>query len=328
VWWWPASRACSSPASGRGCWRWTSCQRPESCCSASTTTGSHLRLRRSGRRSQASGAGCATWRPCSRAGADGRSRGRAAELAPSPPLLRQLRRGRRADRHARVPRVRCAATRVPIGGSCSSPTGSRVAGPSGAVARGRYSARGLRQPGESLEEAVAREVREEAGVRVADAASFRSRGRSQLAHAGLRGAGAGEPAVHAASSRTWAGSRARRSWAAMCCYRRRCHRPAPHRRVVGDDEHRTRPAGSPSAGRVAAVGASLFAGASRRFGARRSRGRESSLSLGHHLAARRPYGRRTTTRARPSPAPSSVPSAARCGEGSGRYRRRPGAAWR
>ena len=66
-WWSPARPACSSPASGRACWRSTSYRTASSsCCSASTATGAPCSPPIRATSSEASGAGCATWRRCCR----------------------------------------------------------------------------------------------------------------------------------------------------------------------------------------------------------------------------------------------------------------------
>ena len=149
-----------------------------------------------------------------------RPRRRTAELAPPPPLLREL---RRADGDAARPAT-CASARAAarIHHPRTDPVvitlvhdGDRVAARAASRRgrRGRYSAlAGFVEPGESLEEAVAREIGEEAASTVARRALplVAAVAVPGLAHARLRGGlrAAASRTRTTASSRTCAGSRA------------------------------------------------------------------------------------------------------------------------
>ena len=117
----------------------------------------------------------------------------------------------------------------------------RAARPPGARGRaGRFSAlAGFVEPGESLEEAVAREVREESGVarRRTCATARRSRGRSRArsCSASPRAGPAASPRSATASSRTCASSTGQSSRRGRAAAAAAGHRPAAHRRLAGND---------------------------------------------------------------------------------------------
>ena len=103
-----------------------------------------------------------------------RLRQRPAALAPRDALLRQVRRGRPPRARAATSAAAATGTATTRGptpsSSCSSTDGDRVLlGRQAVWPERRYSAlAGFVEPGEALEQAVAREVREETGVEVAD----------------------------------------------------------------------------------------------------------------------------------------------------------------
>ncbi len=158
-----------------GTWLWSDARRRRRSSSGSTAAGRCSR-RRAGPGPGAARAGlreAATELP-GRGGRARRLRGVAALLAPAPPLLREL---RRADRDApRRPRARCPACGAPAlpayrpGGDRARDRPRRIGCCSAARRAGRRGASrvlaGFVEPGETLEEAVRREVLEESGVEV------------------------------------------------------------------------------------------------------------------------------------------------------------------
>ena len=176
AWWPPARRARSSRASARGCSPSTSCPRVStSCSSAWMATVTPCSRPTPATSSPESGGVCATWRRCSprpRAGSwptrSGCSTGTAA-TASARTAGRRAWRGRpgtcacvRCAAHSTIPRTDPVVIMLVTDGDRAL-LGRQAQWPTG-----RYSAlAGFVEPGESLEEAVAREVREEAGVTVA-----------------------------------------------------------------------------------------------------------------------------------------------------------------
>ena len=215
---WCSRSAASGSRTAACCWwrrmttRFSSAWTADGRCSPATTaspTGHPAGLREA-----------ATELPAGR-GRAGRLRGLAAVLAPPPPLLRQLRRA--TEERRRRPRARCPACDAHHFPRTDPVVIVRVVdrrdrlllGRQASWPEGRFSVlAGFVEPGETLEEAVRREVLEESGVAVGGrvrrlAAVAVPELADDRLHARWRRRASRAPAT--ASSRRCAGSSARRS---------------------------------------------------------------------------------------------------------------------